>query len=179
MLYEKMNRTPVGFYPIYKFMEHELGLRCSELRVYALLFSFTLGKVGMYYGSRKYLADTLSISERTVYRILKILFERGLIENVCDKENGRSGIRCSNVHSEPQEKDERKLTFIERCKENALNGYVKRKYGELSEEDHRIVKAAAEERFYRQAKERELDEQVRSIMKSIKEQRENSAKTSQ
>ena len=169
MKYEQIKSTPVGFYPIYKFMEHELGLRCSELRVYALLFSFSVGKAGMFYGSRKYLADTLSISERTVYRILKALFERELIENVWDRETGRSGIRCSYVNERSGEKTE-SLSFIERCKSSALDAYVKREYGELSEEDLRVVRAAAQDKFERRAKERELDERVERIMKICREQ---------
>ena len=168
MKYEEIKSTETGFYPIYKFMERELRLRGSELRVYALLFSFSVGRVGMYYGSRKYLADTLSVSERTVYRSLKALFERGLIENVYDKESERSGIRCSYVNDNNEESGE-KLSFIERCTKNALDAYVKREYGELGEEDHRIVRAAAEDRFRRQGKERELDEQVKRIMSALRE----------
>ena len=169
MKYEDVKSTETGFYPIYRFMERELSLRGSELRLYALIFSFSAGRVGMYYGSRKYLADSLSISERTVYRALKSLFERGLIENVYDMESGRSGVRASYVKEEAESTE--KLSFIERCKNNALDGYVKREYGSLCAEDHRIVRAAAEDRFRRQSKERELDEQVKRIMRLCREQK--------
>ena len=93
------NLTKGGFYHVYRFMEKELGLKGNELRVYAILFSYTGGEVGMYFGSRKYLAETLSISVRTLYRILDSLFKRELIENVWCKEKGRSGIRCTPLNS--------------------------------------------------------------------------------
>ena len=93
------NLAKGGFYHVYRFMEKELGLKGNELRVYALLFSYTNGEAGMYFGSRKYLADTLFISVRTLYRILGSLFKRELIENVWSKEKGRSGIRCTQLKS--------------------------------------------------------------------------------
>lgn len=166
MKYEEVNKAGTGFYPIYKFMERELNLKCNELRVYALLFSFSVGRVGMFYGSRKYLADSLSISERTVYRILKTLFARSLIENVWDKENSRGGIRCTYVGKEQEEKRENP-TFIEKCRENAFDGYVRRNYGDLSAEDYKVVRAAAEDKFDRLGRERELEERVERIRKMM------------
>ena len=66
------------FYSIYKFMYEDLGLSKSELRVYALIYSFC-NNVGSYKGSIGYLSERLKISTRTVMRALKSLVEKGLL----------------------------------------------------------------------------------------------------
>ena len=80
-------------YAVHTFM-NKLGLRGTVLQAYALLYSFTKGERGMFYGTRRYLAKALLVSERSIYRALKTLFERELIENAVNEELGLSGIRC-------------------------------------------------------------------------------------
>ena len=158
---EKIARVSNGFYRIYGFMENELMLRGSELRVYALIFSFTLGDLGMYYGTRKYLAKTLMLSERTVYRALSSLTKRGLIENVFDEMSGRSGIRCSYM-KEAERKGENS-EFIEKVSEKALDNMVEKKYGKLPEALHLATRAAIRDRIEREARKKEIDTLVREV----------------
>lgn len=86
-------------YCVHGFM-HSLGLKPSELQVYAAIYSYTVGRVGIYYGSREYLAESVGYSERTVYRCLKRLCELGLIESVSFK--GRYAVRCTPLASEKE-----------------------------------------------------------------------------
>lgn len=166
-----VKRSATGFYPIYSFMERELGLRGSELRVYAILFSFTCGQVGMYYGTRKYLADTLSISVRTLYRALDKLFMRGLIENTVDSDIGRSGLRCSFVHEGEMagKSNTGSSLLLGEIKEKALDKMVVRDYGKLPDKIHLAARAAIRDRLEREHRERELNEtvsRIRLMMKS-------------
>ena len=80
-------------YHIHRFMR-ELGLSGNELYVYALIYSYTSGEVGMYYGKRQYFADTLGISLRTLSRMLSSLFARGYIEKTVSPDGLYKGIRC-------------------------------------------------------------------------------------
>ena len=160
----------IGFYPIYKFMETELMLRCNVLRVYALLFSFTSSGKGVYYGSKKYLADALSISDRTVYRALKYLFLRGLIENAVT-DDGKSGIRCTCVHEENREARESSekgsSLFSEEQKTKALDHLVITKYGNLPEHLHLAARAAVRDNLERKAKQREAEEAFARIKREV------------
>ena len=177
----------IGFYPIYKFMETELMLRCNVLRVYALLFSFTSTGKGVYYGSKKYLADSLSISDRTVYRALKYLFMRGLIENAVT-DDGKSGIRCTSVHEEERESKEcaagvagarsresagnSGAIFTEEQKTKALDNLVRKKYGNLPENLHLAARAAVRDNIERKAKHREAEEAFARIKREVLERSE-------
>ena len=166
-----INRATTGFYAVYGFMERELGLRSSTLRVYAILFSYTNGSAGMYYGTRKYLADALSINVRTLHRALSELFSRGLIENVVDSSSGRSGIRCSYIHdgegtrtsSAPTEAG---YSFGEEEKNRALDNIVRKRYGELPRELHLATRAAIRDKIERDAREREVREAVQRITRT-------------
>ena len=159
---ERITRCPAGYYRIYGFMERELMLKGSELRVYAILFSFTSGDAGMYYGTKKYLAESLMLSERSIYRAIAALFKRGLIENVFDSESGRSGIRCSYMREEERamakkaESSEENREFVSEVKERALDNLVIKKYGELPKELHLATRAAIRDRLAREAREKEI-----------------------
>lgn len=83
-------------YTIKPFMR-ELGIKNSTLTVYALLYAFTKGKAGMYYGRRRYLYETAMICQRTCERAIAELFSKGLIEH-CESADGRyKGIRCVDI----------------------------------------------------------------------------------
>ena len=163
-----IKRAATGFYAVYGFMERELGLRSSTLRVYAILFSYTNGSAGMYFGTRKYLADALSISVRTLHRALSELFSRGLIENFLDSSSGRSGIRCSCVHegeraSGSSEDSKSCCQFGEEEKNRALDNIVRKRYGDLPKELHMATRAAIRDKMDRDMREREVREAVQRI----------------
>ena len=112
-----------------------LKIRGSTLSLYALLYSFTNGRIGLYYGSRKRLADYLDVSERTVYRGLKALREASLIENGIS-EDGMCGIRCAPIkatENKAEKKDEEislgdavveKIVARETRDSNMSEGYI-------------------------------------------------------
>ena len=79
------------FSPVHKFMA-EGGLRGAELLVYAFLYPFTNGQVGVYYGSKRYIAESLGISLRSVFAALSSLLKKGWIEKRSDELC--RGIRC-------------------------------------------------------------------------------------
>lgn len=169
----KTREAKRGFYPVYSFMERELMLKCNTLRVYAILFSYTLGNAGMYYGSRKYLADTLSISVRTLHRALSELFSRGLIENTVENDGGRSGIRCTFIHeSEERGEDgtpyfDGGFVFTEKQRTKALDNLVRKTYGELPENVHLAARAAIRDNLARKARAREVSEAASRITKGV------------
>lgn len=156
---EKISRNEYGFYRVYAFMTEELKLRNSELRVYAILFSYTNGNAGMYYGTQKYLAETLHICTRTLQYTLASLTKRGLIENVFDEMSGRSGIRCSYM-KEAEQKGENS-EFVKNVSEKALDNMVEKKYGKLPEALHLATRAAIRDRIEREARKKEIDNLVR------------------
>lgn len=83
-------------YTIKPFM-YEIGIKNSTRIVYAIIYAFTKGKSGMYYGSRKYLYQTALVCRRTLERALSELFKKGLIEH-CESEDGQfRGIRCVDL----------------------------------------------------------------------------------
>ena len=71
-------------YSVYRFMTVELGLRGSELQIFAVIYSFSRATDEAFFGSRAYLASTAGISTRTVDRALGALSSRGLIKAVGD-----------------------------------------------------------------------------------------------
>ncbi len=80
-------------YHVHDFML-ELGLSSNELLVYALIYSFTKGAIGVFYGSQEYVANVVGISRRTVARIYKKLYLFKLIEKYESKEEKVKGIRA-------------------------------------------------------------------------------------
>lgn len=61
-------------------MIFELHLNYSELRVYALIYNFSQGGQGEFFGSLQYLADWCGISGRkNVNRVLNSLIQKGLL----------------------------------------------------------------------------------------------------
>lgn len=89
----------------YGFMREELGLSGTELLLYALIHSFTKGKDGLCYSSRAKLADIVGVSERTVFRMINSLKEKGCIEIF--SEDGVKGIRA--LRTEPEKENSVKV----------------------------------------------------------------------
>ena len=104
-------RTSKTEYHINRFM-YSLGIKGSTLLIYAALYSFTNGERGLYHGSSDYLAATIDVSTRTVFRAYKTLFSKGLIERCASADGKYVGIRCTQeaikAHVEPPNKKEEK-----------------------------------------------------------------------
>ncbi|MBR5139929.1 MAG: hypothetical protein IKV16_02635 [Clostridia bacterium] len=162
---ENISKNEYGFYRVYAFMTQELKLHNSELRTYAIIFSYTNGSTGMYYGTQRYLAKTLDICERTLQYCLTSLKKKGLIENVFDEMSGRSGIRCSYM-KEGEKKDENS-DLVARLSEKALDNLVVKKYGKLPENLHLATRAAIRNRLEREAREKEIDALVRRVRREM------------
>ncbi len=75
----KRENTEIS-YIIHSFMTQRLKLRVSELRIFAIIYSFTNGKGGFYFGTLGYLAKAAAVSQSTVKRALVKLLEKGYIE---------------------------------------------------------------------------------------------------
>ena len=77
----KKERNAVVF-TVHEFMT-ELSLTPSEILIYALIHSFTTRtEIGIYYGTKKRIAEILRISPKTVSRAYKRFFELGYIKKV-------------------------------------------------------------------------------------------------
>lgn len=73
-------------------MVFEMHLNYSELRIYALIYSFSQNGEGEYYGSLQYLADWCGLSSPSnAQRVLKSLIEKGLISRYTDTVIGKNG----------------------------------------------------------------------------------------
>jgi DNA-binding MarR family transcriptional regulator len=90
---EKTPKKQTLNYHVHDFMT-ELGLSPNELIVYAIIYSFTKGENGVFYGSQSYIAEAAGISLRTVIRVYKKLYSLNLIEKYASKEYKRRGIRA-------------------------------------------------------------------------------------
>ncbi len=93
---ETVANTKYLDFKIYGFMR-ELGLDGPALLVYALIYAFTAGERGYYYGSYKRIADSAGVSLRTVYKYVGRLTELGLIEEFCPADACVGGIRCTDL----------------------------------------------------------------------------------
>ena len=83
-----------SYFTIYGFMRN-LKLTNSEMMVYALLYSYTLGEYGTYFGSQEKIAKSLNLSVRTVARAYRRLYDLGYIIKV--EADGKRGVLCT-VH---------------------------------------------------------------------------------
>ena len=91
-----MNKTGAktnANYHVHDFMLR-LGLSQNELAVYAIIYSFTKGQIGVFYGSQEYLANLVGVSRRTIIRIYKKLYDKHLIEKINTREENKKGIRA-------------------------------------------------------------------------------------
>lgn len=80
-----------GFVVVHEFMWKDLGLTGVALLVYARVFGFCRHGSGDFYESKAKTAAFFGINERTVFRAMKELIERGLLIEVGTYElgNGR------------------------------------------------------------------------------------------
>lgn len=79
-------------YCIHSFMSEKMGLGGGELLVFAIIYSFTKGEKGIFYGTQNYLSRVSGTSQSTVKRALARLLEKGYIEKCCVGE--RDGYRA-------------------------------------------------------------------------------------
>ena len=56
----------------------------SEMLVLSMIDGFTRSKQGMYWGTRRYLANALGISEKSTLRAIKSLISKGYLIEVSD-----------------------------------------------------------------------------------------------
>lgn len=66
----------------------ELGLKGSELIIYAVIFGFSQDGSTMYTGSAQYLADWTNTTKQSVFKVLKSLTDRKLIIRHEETRNG-------------------------------------------------------------------------------------------
>lgn len=64
--------------PIYA--SQALNLKHDDLIVYGIIYGFSIGKTGKYFGSLKYIQDITGCSQEHICRILKRLTEKGYIK---------------------------------------------------------------------------------------------------
>ena len=69
-------------------MVEKLKLKGNELIVFALIYGFSQEDDHDFHGSAQYIADWISSSKRTVFKILKSLVDKGLIKRRERYENG-------------------------------------------------------------------------------------------
>lgn len=71
-------------YTIFGWMINRLHLKGTDLKIYAVIYSFSQDGKSEYKGSNSYLADFTGAGERTISRILADLEERKFIEKTAD-----------------------------------------------------------------------------------------------
>ena len=94
---------PESYFSIFEFMSSPdgLALKGVELNVYALIYSYSQGKGGCYYGSNAYTAHRAGCSERHAIEVVHSLEARGLVANVGQR---KLGGRCTNMYVAVQAK---------------------------------------------------------------------------
>ena len=93
----RRENTEISFI-VHGFMMRRLGLRMNELCIFAIIYSFTNGSGGFYFGTQGYLAEVCCSSLSTVKRALDGLLKKGYIER-CEID-GRSGYRSTVFESD-------------------------------------------------------------------------------
>ena len=140
-------------YHIHRFM-YDLGIKNSALAVYAALYSFTIGERGLFHGSQKYLADSLSISVRTLQTVLKNLLSLGLIEKYSTEDGRYTGVRCvSLIEVEKRKKAEKEQLSRPSEAQQSFAAELKK----------RVDERKAEEEREKENKKKSLDEHLRRV----------------
>lgn len=85
-----------NYFVIHGWMINQLGLKGSELQLYAIIYGFTQADGQKFRGSLQYLADWTGIAKRNVIVRLQSLVEKGLLEKADTYTNGVKGCeyRC-------------------------------------------------------------------------------------
>ena len=144
----------------------KLKIKGNALLVYAAIYSFSMGEMGVYFGTQAWLAGVLNINLRTLERALKLLREMKLIENteraagirgvrICDKtlEEICKGEECSERDeetggevSDDEEFEAPDLKTREEAirREEARNERIARRYIEEIENPEIRARSAAE-----------------------------------
>ena len=68
-----------GYYVVHEWMISELGLKGTELLVYAIIFGFTQIEEQSFFGTRKYLAEFTGATVRSVQNALEALVDKGYL----------------------------------------------------------------------------------------------------
>lgn len=102
----KAKNQPMS-YVVHSFMCEELMLGGGELLVFAIIYSFTKGEKGMFYGAQGYLAKMSGTSISTVKRALASLLKKGYIEKCAasEHEGYRTAIDEESIYSEKHENE--------------------------------------------------------------------------
>ena len=77
------------FFTVHDFMVKELSLSGNELMIYALIYSFCQN-YGTFFGSRRYIGESVGASISSINRSLKRLLEKGYIASMPMKSNNGS-----------------------------------------------------------------------------------------
>lgn len=64
---------PTNYFIVYDWMVNDLKLKGSDLMVYALIFGFTIGKRGKFYGTLRYLANRVGVDKDTAFNAINRL----------------------------------------------------------------------------------------------------------
>lgn len=78
----------------------KIGLKGSELRLYALIYSYSQDNKGGFMGSIEYLAKRLDVSRRQVFRLLDILVGKSLIMK---SEHYKNNVKFVSFEAVPNE----------------------------------------------------------------------------
>ena len=91
-------------YVIHSFMCEELSLGGGELLVFAIIYSFSKGERGIFYGAQAYLARMSGTSVSTVKRALVALIKKGYIEkcSVGEVEGYRATVDEESIYLEKE-----------------------------------------------------------------------------
>lgn len=74
-----MDKSRYNFVPLYTWIIPEYDLSLTDAAVYSLIYSFSRDGQGCYFGSIRYIIETLNISKSTAKRSLGTLEENGLV----------------------------------------------------------------------------------------------------
>lgn len=77
MAKSKINNS--DFTPIRMWMIQELKLTGNDLLVYSVIYKYSIGKLGLYYGGYEHIQTSTGASRNTVIRSLEKLTDEGII----------------------------------------------------------------------------------------------------
>ena len=111
-------------YCIHNFMSTELMLRGGELHIFAIIYSFTKGSYGSYFGTQEYLASCCGISISTVKRSLLKLLNKGYITE-CRHKNRRAYKTTEKAEPQTRNTDKSMLSedFPDECSDSPIEDF--------------------------------------------------------